>query len=186
LFVAEQPPLKGSAMPQTTTLACSCGRFHVELAGDPFITAECHCNSCRTASGRLAAIPPVQARNGGTPYVLYRKDRVRFPDGTDLLRGYRLSASAPTRRTVTTCCNTPVFVEFKGGHWLSLYASLWPSSVRPRMQIRTQTGDVPAGTVLDKALPAGTWTTAGFYGKLLAAWIAMGFKVPRINVAEAT
>lgn len=172
----------------TQTLSCACGKFHVALVGDPFITAECHCNSCREGSKRLSSLPlsqSITATNGGTPYVLYRKDRVSFPDGTALLRGYRLSEKAPTRRVVTTCCNSPVFVEFNGGHWLSLYASLWRDSPAPAMQIRTQTANVPAGTELDATLPAGAWTTAGFYAKLLGVWIAMGFKVPKIDVAEA-
>ncbi|RYE58073.1 MAG: hypothetical protein EOP20_06540 [Hyphomicrobiales bacterium] len=170
------------------TLSCACGKFHIELVGAPFITAECHCNSCREGSKRLASLPlsrSMTAENGGTPYVLYRKDRVRFPNGTGLLRGYRLSEKAPTRRVVTTCCNTPVFVEFNSGHWLSLYASLWQDAPAPAMQIRTQTGDVPAGTQLDSTLPTGGWATAGFYAKLLAVWIAMGFRVPKIEVAEA-
>jgi hypothetical protein len=170
------------------TLSCACGKFHIELVGEPFITAECHCTSCREGASRLARLPPARAMtvdNGGTPYVLYRKDRVRFPDGTALLRGYRLSDKAPTRRVVTSCCNTPVFVEFNGAHWLSLYASLWSENARPKMQIRTQTGDVPEGTRLDDSLPAGAGTTAGFYAKLLAVWIAMGFKVPKVEVAEA-
>ena len=170
------------------TLSCTCGRFHIELTGKPFITAECHCNSCREGSERLSSLPlsrPMSAENGGTPYVLYRKDRVSFPDGTALLRGYRLSSKAPTRRVVTTCCNSPVFVEFNGGHWLSLYASLWQGAPAPAMQIRTQTANVPADRHLDSALPAGPWTTAGFYAKLLGVWIAMGFKVPKIDIAEA-
>jgi hypothetical protein len=170
----------------TTTLACQCGRFHLELTGAPLITAECHCTSCRTAAERMETSRPMTAANGGTPYVLYRKDRVTFPDGTALLRGYRLSEKAPTRRVVTTCCDTPVFVEFNGGHWLSIYASLWPTTARPEMEIRTQTGDVPEGTRLDDTLPAGALTTAGFYGKLLTAWIAMGFKSPKIDIAEAS
>ena len=169
----------------TTTLACDCGRFHIELSGDPFITAECHCTSCRTAAGRMQTSRPITVANGGTPYVLYRKDRVRFPDGTALLRSHRLSPTAPTRRVVTACCDTPIFVEFQGGHWLSLYASLWPQAQRPAMQIRTQTANAPAQAQLDDSLPAGFWTTAGFYGKLLAAWIGMGFHAPKIDVREA-
>jgi len=171
-----------------TRLSCACGKFHLEVEGEPFITAECHCKSCREGSARLSDLPlarPMTGANGGTPYVLYRKDRVRFPDGTALLRGYRLSEKAPTRRVVTTCCNTPVFLEFSGAHWLSVYASLWDNATRPAMQIRTQTENVPEGTVLDDSLPAGGWTTAKFYGKLLGAWIVMGFKAPKIEVAEA-
>ncbi len=170
----------------TTTLACRCGQFHLELSGSPFISAECHCTSCRTAAQRLAGLPPAfpitDPKSGGVPYSLYRKDRVRFPDGTANLAEFRLSDTAPTRRVLTACCNTPVFTEFQGGHWLSLFNVLWPAGSRPRMQIRTQTGDVAEGTALDTTLPAGAMTTAGFYAKLLAAWIAMGFKVPKVDV----
>ena len=174
-------------MPQTTMLTCACGKFHLEVTGEPFITAECHCASCRSAAQRLAALPPshpITAANGGVPYVLYRKDRVRFPDGTTELAEFRLSDTAPTRRVLTTCCNTAVFTEFEAAHWLSLFAGLWPAETRPQMQIRTQTGDVAQGTVLDTSLPAGAMTTAGFYAKLLGAWIAMGFKVPKIQIPQ--
>ncbi|ODT75006.1 MAG: hypothetical protein ABS76_35565 [Pelagibacterium sp. SCN 64-44] len=174
-------------MSKTKTLACACGQFHVELDGDPFIATECHCDSCRQAAARLAALPPafpLQAASGGTPYILYRKDRVRFPDGTGALHAFRLSDSAPTRRVLTACCNSPVFLEFQGGHWLSLYAGLWPEAARPATEIRTMTSDLPEDHVLDDALPTGKWHTLGFYAKLLAAWIAMGFKVPKIEVTQ--
>lgn len=169
----------------TTTLACACGRFHIEVDGAPFITAECHCTSCRSAAQRLGALPPafpLTSASGGVPYILYRKDRVRFPDGTAGLVEFRLSDTAPTRRVLTTCCNTPVFTEFSGGHWLSLFAGLWPATTRPKMQIRTQTGSLPAGMTLDDSLPAGAMVTTGFYAKLLWAWIAMGFRVPKVEV----
>jgi len=169
---------------QSTNLACACGKFHIEVIGSPFITTECHCDSCREAASRLATSRPMAGENGGTPFVLYRKDRVRFPEGTGLLRGHRLSEKAPTRRVVTTCCNTPVFLEFSGAHWLSLYASLWPDATRPALQIRTMTSDLPAGTTLDDTLPSGGWPTAGFYAKLLGAWIAMGFKTPKVDLEE--
>ncbi len=175
-------------MPQTTTLTCACGQFHIELVGEPFITTECHCNSCREAALRMTALPaafPPEGANGGTPFVLYRKDRIRFPDGTAGLLAHRLSPEAPTRRVVTACCNSPVFLEFQSGHWLSLYANLWPAATRPSIAIRTMTSDLPENHLLDSAIPAGKATTAGFYWTLLKAWIAMGFKVPKIEVKEA-
>lgn len=168
----------------TTRLACQCGQFHLELEGEPFIAAECHCNSCREAASRMHTVRPMTIGNGGTPFVLYRKDRVRFPEGTNMLEGHRLSEKAPTRRVVTTCCSTPVFLEFTGAHWLSMYASLWPDNARPTIDIRTMTSDLAQPTTLDDSLPAGRWTTAGFYARLLAAWIAMGFKAPKLEIAE--
>ena len=141
-----------------TGIGCACGQVRLEVAGRPLIVAECCCNSCRDGAARMAAglprAPQVANGHGGTHYVLYRKDRVRLLSGVEHLHGFRLTPEAPTRRVVATCCDTPVFVEFKGGHWLSLYGS-----------------------------PAGAWPAAGFYGRLLTAWIAMGFRVPKVEIA---
>ena len=174
-------------MAQSTHLSCSCGQVELVLTGAPFIATECHCNSCREAGGRLQSLPlarPMLEENGGTQFVLYRKDRVEISKGGDFLRGYRLSSTAPTRRVVTTCCNSPIFLEFKGGHWVSLYASLWPEGQAPQPDIRTMTSDRSPDTVLDDAIPSGRRQTLGFYGKLLTAWIAMGFKVPNIEIKD--
>ena len=121
---------------------------------------------------------------GGTPYALYRKDRVRFTAGTDRLREFRLTPTSATRRVVATCCNTPVFTEFSSGHWLSLYADLWPEENRPAMQLRTMTSDLPATVTLDDRLPNAKRQNFAFFGALLGAWIAMGFRVPRLGFIE--
>jgi hypothetical protein len=174
-------------MPHSTTrLSCACGQFHLEVIGKPIINAECHCTSCREAGARLASVPPafpLQEANGGTRYVLYRKDRVRFPDGSENLAQFHLTPTSPTRRVLTKCCNTPVFTEFKNGHWLSLYAGLWAEQPLPPLDLRTQTGNLPPGTQLTGDIPAGAMATAGFYAKLLGSWIAMGFRVPTIAVS---
>ena len=174
-------------MTQSTRLNCSCGQFEMVVTGEPFIATECHCNSCREAGERMAKLPlarPMLEDNGGTRFVLYRKDRVEITRGKELLRAHRLSGTAPTRRVVTTCCNSPVFLEFKGGHWLSVYSRMWPAGQAPLPSIRTMTSDRAADVVLDGAIPSGAWQTAGFYGKLLTAWIAMGFKVPTIEIKD--
>lgn len=174
-------------MPPSLRLACACGQFEMVLAGEPFISTECHCNSCREAGGRMEKLPlarPMLEPNGGTRFVLYRKDRVEISRSQHLLRGYRLSEEAPTRRVVATCCNSPVFLEFKGGHWLSLYSSLWPEGKAPTPDIRTMASDRTEGAALDGDIPSGKRHTMGFYGKLLTAWIAMGFRAPVIEIKE--
>lgn len=171
----------------TQTLACQCGAVRLEAEGEPMITAECYCTSCRTASGRIEAIPGaphIRNAEGGTPYVLYRKDRVRFTTGTEQLREFRLKPDSPTRRVVAACCNTLVFTEFSKGHWLSLNAQLWPSASRPAMQLRTMTGDLPEDVVLDDRLPKARTQTLTFFRKLLVAWAAMGFRVPRLDFVK--
>lgn len=170
---------------QTTELSCACGRVRIDVKDAPIISAECHCTSCRAGAARIALLPgapDITKPNGGTPYVLYRKDRIAFRSGAELIRSFRLTPTSPTRRAVATCCNTPIFVEFQGGHWLSLYASLWPTSTRPAAQLRTQTDNAPAGTELSGDIPSGRGPTLKFYGRLLAAWIAMGFRTPKVNI----
>ncbi|MET3924295.1 hypothetical protein [Devosia sp. 2618] len=169
----------------TTRLKCACGQFQLDVIGEPIINAECHCTSCREAGARLASVPPafpLREPNGGTHYVLYRKDRVRFPDGTDNLAQFHLTPTSPTRRVLTKCCNTPVFTEFSSGHWLSLYAGLWAGRPLAPLDLRTQTGNVPPDVQLTNDVPAGAMATAGFYARLLVAWLAMGFKVPAIEI----
>ncbi len=171
-------------MTATTQLTCRCGRVRLEVSKQPIIAAECHCNSCREAGARLSALEDaadVRQPNGGTQFILYRKDRIRFPAGTELLREFRLTPASTTRRVVASCCHTPVFLEFKGGHWLSLYAALWPDELRPVPKVRTMTSDLPAGTTLDDAVPSNRRQSLSFFAGLLGAWIAMGFRVPKLN-----
>jgi hypothetical protein len=174
-------------MTQNARLACACGNVHIAVEKAPIISTECHCNSCRTAGARLQAresAPPILAANGGTRFVLYRKDRIRFVKGTEYLKEFRLTPGAGTRRVVATCCNTPVFLEFENGHWLSLYAGLWPEGSLPPLDLRTMTGALPDRAALSGDVASGTMATLSFYARLLAAWIAMGFKSPKVTVVN--
>jgi hypothetical protein len=175
-------------MTQTAQLACACGQVRLEVQGRPIISTECHCNSCREAGGRLGAVPaskPVLEPNRGTRFVLYRKDRVRFLKGADLLKEFRLKPEAKTRRIVAGCCSTPVFLEFHNGHWLSLYGCLWPEGALPPLALRTMTSDLPGGTAVVDGVPNARQQSLLFFARLLGAWIAMGFRVPKIAVNGA-
>lgn len=176
-------------MEPITRLGCACGQVQVTLHQAPLIATECHCTSCREASLRMAMLPgatTVAAANGGTPFVLYRKDRVEFTSGQERLSAFVLGPERSTRRVIATCCNMPIFLEFKGGHWLSLYSALWPEGLAPQPELRTMTGDRPAGAPLDDAIPAGGWETTKFYGRLLTAWIGMGFRSPEVDLGGRT
>ena len=174
-------------MAEVTPLACRCGAVRLEVEKAPMIAAECYCDSCRSAGERLAGMPgalPLLNDKGGTPYELYRKDRVQIVAGAALLRAFRLTPTSPTRRVVASCCNTPLFAEFQNGHWLSLYAALWPAESRPPMQLRTMTSDLLPKVVLDNRLPNARRQTFAFFAALLGAWVAMRFKVPKLEIIE--
>jgi len=171
-------------MTQPSQLHCACGQVHLQVEGAPIISAECCCTSCRTAGTRLQSLPlarQVLGTNGTTRFVLYRKDRVRFLEGTGQLKEFRLTPEAKTRRVVATCCNTPIFLEFESGHWLSLYGSLWPTGTLPRLEMRTMTGDLPAGVVLSDDVPNYKTHSGFFFVKLLGAWLRMGFRSPKLT-----
>jgi hypothetical protein len=172
-------------MTKATQLSCKCGQIHIEVTSTPIVNAECCCNSCREAGARLRSLPSAPTfleANGNTRFVLYRKDRVKFVKGAEHLKEMRLKPTSTTRRVVAVCCNTPVFLEFHNGHWLSLYGYLWPSEKLPPLDMRTMTKDLPEGTVLPNDVPNAGQQTVGFMFKLLGAWIAMRFKVPKVTV----
>lgn len=173
-------------MNESVTIGCRCGATRLEVSGRPILVSECLCDSCRAAAWRLAALPG--ARNiltsyGATPAAEYRKDRVLFQSGAEQLREFRLTPEAGSRRVIAACCNTPLFLEMKGGHWLSVYLHLWPEAQRPKPELRTMVGDLPDPSVLPDNIPNLKTHTIGFYAKLFGAWIAMGFRNPRIEVA---
>jgi hypothetical protein len=172
-------------MAQATSLGCTCGKVRLEVEQPPILTAECCCNSCREAGARLnklADAKPVLGEHGVTSFVLYRKDRVRFLQGTNHLKEFRLTPNAGTQRVVASCCNTPVFLELKGGHWLSIYGALWPEGTLPPLEMRTMTSDLPDASILPNDVPNLKRQSLRFFWRLFAAWAAMGFRSPAIPV----
>ncbi|WP_144378150.1 GFA family protein [Mesorhizobium amorphae] len=169
----------------STMIGCTCGKVQLEVGSTPMMSVECCCDSCREAGARLKKLPgakQVVDRNGATPFVFHRKDHIRILRGADHLKEFRLTPQAGTRRVVASCCNTPVFLEFKGGHWLSLYAGLWPEGTLPPLELRTMTADLPDASVLPNDVPNLKQQSLAFYWRLFRAWAAMGFRSPRIAV----
>ncbi|MFP2956349.1 GFA family protein [Myxococcus sp. 1LA] len=174
-------------MNQPLQLRCACGQVQLQVAGAPIVSAECCCTSCRTAGGTLQSLPSAPRflePHGSTRFELYRKDRVHFLEGTHYLKELRLTPEAKTRRVVATCCNTPVFLEFESGHWLSLYGCLWPKGTLPRLEMRTMASDLPPGVVLPDDVPNSKTQTLPFFAKLLGAWIMMGFRSPKLAFVQ--
>lgn len=162
---------------------CMCGKVGFEAIGEPIMTVTCHCESCRQAADRLGAMPGavrVANEEGGTDYVMMRKDRMRCTKGEDLLVAHRLKPEASTRRVLASCCNSPMFLEFKGGHWLSVYRDRFDTP--PSIELRTMAGDRSFGD----AIPAYRSHSASFMWRLFKAWVAMGFRAPAVAPVERT
>ncbi len=158
-----------------TPARCSCGSVELEAVGAPITSVACYCASCQEGSRQIEALPkgrPVCDPDGGTAYALYRKDRIEYSEGSQLLRGYKLRNESSTRRVVATCCDSPMFLDFKGGHWLSIYqTALWRDL--PPLEMRVHTKSRPAGSDLPNDVPNHQGYSLRFMAKLFAAWIPM-------------
>lgn len=168
---------------------CTCGQVALRLSGAPIVTAACYCTSCQTAGTTFAALPgaePVLGDDGGTAYLLCRKDRVEMLQGAGHLREFRLTPGSPTRRVVAACCNAPVFLEFQNGHWLSIYRDRLPADDRLPVEMRTMTMDRRAGVEFDDAIPSYRKHSGRFMWRLLVAWAAMGFRAPKLDYVKGT
>jgi hypothetical protein len=165
---------------------CRCGKVKLEAVGRPILTASCYCASCQEAGRRfeqLASAPPLLNPGGGTDYVLYRKDRVRCVAGAEHLEERRFKPDSPTRRVIATCCNSPMFVDFTKGHWLTMYRNRFPAGAPP-LEMRVMTQHRRDGVALPDDLPNYDSHSGKFMVRLIAAWIAMGFRRPEITLGK--
>ena len=165
-----------SEAPKTRlTARCSCGSVELETLGAPITSTVCYCESCQEGSRQIEALPngrPVCDPDGGTPYVLYRKDRVEYLKGSPLLRGYKLTDESSTKRAVATCCASPMYLDFKNGHWLSVYRTALRGDLPP-LDMRVHTKSKAPGSDIPNDVPSYPGYSAKFMVKLFAAWVAM-------------
>ena len=168
---------------ERTSAPCRCGKIELQIVGAPILRVICYCASCQEAGRRHQAVPGVDsvlADDGGTDYVLYRKDRVCCVRGGDFFEERRLKPSSPTRRMYAGCCNTAMFLDFTKGHWLTVYRDRLPNNIPPAT-MRVMTAERPEGVILSDDMANYSGHSGKFVLKLLRAWMAMGFRRPAID-----
>jgi hypothetical protein len=168
---------------QQLSATCQCGKVKFEAVGSPILTGACYCTSCQQAGqqlGQLPAAPPLRDPDGGTSMILYRKDRVQCVAGLEYLSEHRLKPQSATRRVVATCCNSAMFLDFTRGHWLSMFRDRFATGAPP-LEMRVMTAERRAGVELTDDVPNYPRHSGKFLLKLIAAWIAMGFRRPEIG-----
>jgi hypothetical protein len=165
---------------------CACGGVEYEAMGAPITCAVCYCASCQEAGRgfeQLPGAPPVLEPDGGTAFVLFRKDRVCCVHGRDRLEAYQLKPESPTRRLVATCCNSAMFLDYTRGHWVSMYRGRFAVAA-PKIEMRVMTRDRRASVALADDVPNYRGHSGRGIIKLLAARMAMGFRSVKFDGAE--
>lgn len=168
---------------EALTAACRCGQVAFQLTGPPILSVACYCKSCQEAGRRMeemAGASPVLRADAGTDFVLQRRDRVRCARGGEHLEALRLSPTSTTRRWVTTCCRSAMALEFKGGHWLSVFRDRLGKDAPP-LEERTMTAERPEGVELLGDIPSHPSRSGRFMWRLMKAWVEMGFRNAKVQ-----
>jgi hypothetical protein len=76
-----------------------------------------------------------------------------------------------------------MFLDFTKGHWLSIYRNRFPEGVAA-LDMRIMTNERRVGVQLADDAPNYSGHSGKFMLKLIAAWIAMGFRRPEISLGK--
>ena len=163
--------------PQSTTIVnCACGQVAVEAVGTPITSVSCYCDDCQEGARQIQSLPnaaSIQDRDGGTAYLVYRKDRVRCLKGASLLRPLKIRENSATNRVIATCCNSALFLNFDDSkHWVDVYRSRCQGAVPP-VQMRICTKFRPEGRTISTDVPAYSRYPISLLMKLIVAKAAM-------------
>ncbi len=156
-----------------TTARCRCGQVEMEARGEPFMRLACYCSDCQEGGHRIEALPdatPIVRPDGGTEYVLYRRDRVHVTRGAERLQDHKLKPGSSTKRVVASCCNTAMFLGNKYAHWVSTYRARLPDP--PPVEFKIMTKRAP-GPVAAEGVPTYRGGPPRFFVRVLAAGIPM-------------
>jgi hypothetical protein len=160
------------------TARCSCGNVEIEAFGAPIMSVVCYCDSCQEGARRIEALAnagPVLGSDGGTAYILYRKDRINYAKGAELLRDHKIEEKSKTSRVVATCCNSAMVMRFDDArHWIPIYRARFQGDIPP-LQWRICTKFKPENVEIPTDIPSSAMYPAGFAWKLLTSKLSMLF-----------
>ena len=167
-----------TAVTKAMAASCSCGSVELEVIGAPITSVVCYCDDCQEGSRQIEALPnagPVLEPDGGTAYIVYRKDRVKCSRGALLLKSRKIRETSVTNRVIAVCCNSAMFLSFDDAkHWVDVYrprlkGNIPPLQMRICTKFRPENGDVPSDVPVYSSYPLK------FLTKLLTAKLAMLF-----------
>lgn len=157
---------------------CSCGSVEIEAYGIPIASTVCYCDSCQAGSRQIEALTnaaPILGPDGGTAYVLYRKDRIKYVKGAELLKQFKIDEKSTTSRVVATCCNAAMVMQFEDAkHWVPVYRERFQGGLPP-LQWRICTKFAPENAQIPKDIPSSKMYPVGLMVKLLSSRLSMLF-----------
>jgi hypothetical protein len=160
---------------------CRCGAVEVGAWGEPIAVNACYCDDCQEAAQRLtssANLAPAASDDGGTEFMLFRRDRIACTRGADRLQAMRLTDASKTRRMIAGCCATPMYLAFDDKRpWVSAFRASFGADAPPvEMRICTRFRR-PEEKAKDD-LPSHPGYPPAMIVRILAAWPLTLFSRP--------
>ncbi len=155
---------------------CRCGAVEIGAWSEPILVAACYCDDCQAASARLAANgAPSASADGGTEFMVFRRDRIACTRGAERLEAMKLTAATKTRRMIARCCATPMYVGFDDKRpWVSAFRASFGAGAPP-VQMRICTRFRRAEDKAEDDLPEHKGYPAAMILRVLAVWPRMLF-----------
>ncbi len=145
------------------------------------MVAACYCDDCQAASERLAAAAhsaPSAGADGGTEFMVFRRDLIACTRGAERLEAMRLTPATKTRRMIAGCCATPMYVGFDDKRpWVSAFRASFGADAPPvemRICTRFRRPDAKASD----GLPEHAGYPVAMIVRIMAAWPRMLFSRP--------
>jgi hypothetical protein len=160
---------------------CRCGAVEVGAWDQPIIVTACYCDDCQAAAQRLAAsanMAPAASADGGTEFIVFRRDRIACTRGADRLQAIRLTDATRTRRMIAGCCATPMYLAFDDRRpWVSAFRARFGADAPP-VEMRIRTRFRRSDPKADDGLPNHPGYPPAMMLRILGAWPLMLFSRP--------
>ena len=160
---------------------CRCGAVEIGAWAEPIVVTACYCDDCQAAAQQIAGSAPsapAASADGGTEFMLFRRDRIACTRGAERLTTMKLTAASKTRRMIAGCCTTPMYVGFDDKKpWVSAFRASFGADAPPvEMRICTRFGR--SDDKANDGLPSHPGYPPAMIVRILAAWPPMLFSRP--------
>ena len=160
---------------------CRCGAVELGAWAKPIVVSACYCDDCQAAAERLAASAasaPAPSADGGTEFMVFRRDRIACTRGADRLEATKLTQASKTRRMIAGCCATPMYVAFDDKRpWVSALRAPFGADAPP-VEMRICTRFRRSEDKVNDSLPSHPGYPLAMILRILAAWPGMLFSRP--------
>jgi hypothetical protein len=160
---------------------CRCGAVEIGAWAEPIVVTTCYCDDCQAAAQQIAASAPsapAASADGGTEFIVFRRDRVACTRGAENLEAMKLKAASKTRRMIAGCCKSPMYVGFEDKRpWVSAFRASFGADA-PQVEMRICTRFRRSEDNANDGLPSHPGYPPAMIVRILAAWPLMLFSRP--------